>query len=433
MNSIAASAVALACVGLSLLPRRWAFLPLLLGVCYVPFYLGLQLGALNFTAVRLLVAVGVLRLVLRGEWPPRPSPYLDRAIALFAAWLVLSGLFHEQPLNATVFRLGLAYDALGVYFIARCLCASMEDVIRMAQLIALALVPLAIAMLYEKFTASNPFAVLGGVGEYSMTRIGRVRANGPFGHPILAGTTGAVFLPMMMGLWALNRKLAAAGVIACVAIVFASASSGPILSMLAGLAAVVIWRFRAHIRLLLVLAVLVYILLDLVMKDPAYFLIARVDLAGGSTSWYRARLIQSAFEHLPEWWLTGTDRTSHWMWVVMKWSKAHTDITSHYIQLGVWGGLPLIFLFGLVLYRGFVSISPALRWRALSRQHAFLIWTVGCSLFAIAVTGFSVSYFDQSSAFLYVTLGILGSIASFVPRSSRRARQSTTTPVERMA
>ena len=51
----------------------------------------------------------------------------------------------------------------------------------------------------------------------------------------------------------------------------------------------------------------VYVLLDLVMNRPAYFLIADIDLMGGSTSWYRAELIHSTIAHIDEWWLIGTD------------------------------------------------------------------------------------------------------------------------------
>ena len=155
--------------------------------------------------------------------------------------------------------------------------------------------------------------------------------------------------------------------------------------------------------------------LDIIMKDPAYFIIARVDLAGGSTSWYRARLIQSAFEHLPEWWFAGTDYTRDWMWVVVSWSTKHTDITSHFIQLGVWGGLPLLFLFLWLLWKGFAGVAYVVRREMpLRRQTAFQVWTMGAMLFAIAITGLSVSYFDQSFVFIFLALGVIGSAASSV-------------------
>ena len=45
-----------------------------------------------------------------------------------------------------------------------------------------------------------------------------------------------------------------------------------------------------------------------VMRDPVYFVVAKIDLAGGSTGWHRAQLIHSSIAHLDEWWITGTER-----------------------------------------------------------------------------------------------------------------------------
>ncbi len=353
-------------------------------------------------------------MTVRREWPAVPMVGLDRAMLAWAAWLVLTSFFHVAESSPLVFRLGLAYDALGIYALVRGLCRSIDDAHNISFLTALLLAPLAAEMLYEKVAAHNLFAVFGGVGEIPLIREGNVRANGPFGHPVLAGTVGAVCLPLMAGLWRDYRSRSLVGFAACLTIIFCSASSGPILSALAGIAGLYAWRFRTHMRQIRWMAVLGYIGLDIVMKDPAYFLIARIDLAGGSTSWYRARLIQVAFNHLSEWWFAGTDYTRHWMWVVVSWSPNHTDITSHYIQLGVWGGLPLILLFIVILWQGFTGVAKvAQRQDKLPPGSDFTLWTFGSSLFALAVTGLSVSYFDQSVVFLYVVLAVLGSAWSF--------------------
>ncbi len=53
------------------------------------------------------------------------------------------------------------------------------------------------------------------------------------------------------------------------------------------------------------------------------------------------------------------------------------------------------------------------RSRGLSRSSQFLPWAIGSSLFANAATCISVSYFDQSFLFLYLTLAVIGSMKSF--------------------
>lgn len=410
MNGIAAGFLSLNAVALLLLPRRWALVPLLVGTCYIPFYLGAQLGPFHFSAVRVLIAIGVLRIIARAEFPVGRVNAIDQAMLLWASWLFASSAFHADPGSALIFRLGVGYDAVGLYLLVRCLCRSPEDVIRAGQVTGIVLIPLALEMLYEQLAGQNLFAILGGVAESPMIRQGRVRANGPFGHPIMAGTVGAVCLPMIIGRWKTDKSSAILGSAACVAIIISTASSGPILSAMAGIFALGMWHYRRQVHVLKWLAVATYIALDLVMQAPAYFLIARIDLAGGSTSWYRARLIQSAFEHLPEWWVAGTDYTRHWMPSGVSWSANNTDITSYYIQLGVWGGLPLMALFVAVLMKGFRGVTKVNQCaEMLSPGMGFATWTLGSSLFALAVTGLSVSYFDQSFVFLYFTLGTLGS------------------------
>lgn len=433
MNGIVCVTIALAAAALLAVPRRWALLPVMLGICCVPFYTGFDLVGFNFTAVRMLIAVGVLRLAIRGEFPTAGANGVDYAILSWAFWLLTSSFFHEDPSASLKFRLGLAYDTLGIYTLTRGICRSVDDVLYACKSIAIAMVPLAVGMLYEKYTNHNVFIYLAGIGDASMVREGNIRAYGPFGHPILAGTAGGVCLSLMAGLWnAHNRLLAGVGIAACLATVFCSASSGPILSAGAGLFAVCMWRYRHRIRSIQLAAITAYIALDLVMEAPAYYLIARVDLAGGSTSWYRARLIESAFEHLSEWWLTGTDITRHWMAVIMP-DPNNTDITSHYVQMGVYGGLPLLLLFILILIKGFKGVVQVLNGSAGPKLGAgFLIWTFGSSLFAYAVTSLSVSFFDQSIVFLNVVLGSIGSAWSFSERNKAN-RQLSISPSIRAA
>lgn len=412
MNSLALVLLLVDAATLIFVSRRWAPLPLLVGVCYFPTYLNIELGPLHFTAIRVLIALGIVRMMIKQEWPPNGINGIDCTMMTWVIWLLASGFFHKDPGATLIFRLGLAFDACGIYVLFRSFCRSLEDISGVYQLTALLLVPLAMEMFIEKLTVHNLFSILGGQ-ESVMIRLGKVRANGPFAHPILAGTAGAINLPMMIALWRPHRRLAVIGIIACFIIIYSSASSGPILSAVAGIFALFMWRYRQFIPLLQRWAIPGYIALDLYMKDPAYFIIARIDLMGGSTSWYRARLLQAALEHLDEWWLIGTDYTRHWMQQFVPWSPDHTDITSQYVQMGVFGGLLLLALFVVVLVKGFSGVTQALKQTAdCSPDLRFMVWALGSSLFANVVTFFSVSYFDQTAVFVYFTLANIGSAAT---------------------
>lgn len=373
---------------------------------------GIEVGPFTFTIIRILVAAGLARVMIRGERISGGWNTLDWLMVMWTGWALVSSIFHKNTSAALVFRLGLVYNACGIYFLLRVFCQSLDDVVGLCRITAILLIPLAIEMLYEQLTVHNLFSALGGVKEIPSIRMGRVRSQGPFAHSILAGTVGAVSIPFMIGLWQFRRKMAVAGSVACLVMVFASGSSGPIMSALAAIGAMLMWYYRHQMQLVRWFAVFGYIGLDFVMKAPAYYIIWRINPAGG-TAWYRARLIESALQHLNEWWLGGTDYTRHWMTTGVSWSPDHVDITNHYIQLGVVGGLPLMLLFIAILAKGFSFVGQTLRnTDDLPPNSQFMCWALGASLFAHAVTLISVSYFDQSFLFIYLTLAAIGSVGS---------------------
>lgn len=404
------------------LPRRWAMLPFLVGVCYIPAASVMQLGPFHFSAVRILIIAGVIRVLKKRERLTGRLNGMDWLLVFWGLWAVFSGLFHKDPSAAVVYRLGLVYDACGIYFLLRAFCQKIEDIEGMCCLLAIILLPVAAEMLYEKITAHNLFSLLGGVSPIPYIRDGKIRANGPFSHAILAGTIGAVCLPMVICLWETQRKKALMGVTACLVMVFSSTSSGPLMSTAASIGALFMWRFRDNMKLVRWMAVFAYIGLDIVMKDPAYFIMARIDLTGSSTGWHRAELIHSAIVHLSEWWLIGTDFTRHWMPTGVTWSAAHTDITNHFLKMGVIGGLPLLLLFAAMLVKGFSYVGQILRWRDLPSESRFMTWALGASLFSHASTFLAVSYFDQSFVFIYLTLAVIGSGISWCNESKATAR-----------
>ena len=412
--------------GLYALPRRWAPLPLLVGTCYMtigqaievgPFHfhfirlLIIKVGPFHFPIFRLLILAGLTRVIIRGERLAGRMNGMDWLMIVWSTWALISSGFHDNPSSALVSRLGMIYDACGAYFLFRIFCQSIEDVKTLCFITAVLLIPISVEMFFEKENAYNAFSMFGGVSEIPEIRGGRIRSQGPFSHSILAGTVGAVCLPLIVCLWQEHRKLSLTGIVACLLIIFTCGSSGPIMSAIAAIGALFMWRYREHMRFVRWIAILGYIALNIVMNAPAYYIIARINMIGESAGWHRARLIESAFYHLNEWWLVGTDFTRHWMPTGVPWSPDHADITNYYLYFGVVGGLPLIFLFMAILYKGFSFVGKAVGQASNQPEESrFFIWALGSSLFVHAVTFLSVSYFDQSIMFIYLTLAAISSI-----------------------
>lgn len=424
MTAFATLFAAVNAIALVALPRRWATMPLIVGASYMTLGQGVELGPFTFTVIRLLILVGAVRVALRGDRLAGGILPLDWLILAWGGWACLSALFHDPVGSTLVFRLGLVYNAWGIYFLGRVFCTSIDDAVWTVRLVALVLALVAAGMVYEQVVRHNAFSILGGVSAVPEFREGRFRAQGPFAHPILAGTVGAVSLPLMCGLWQYHPRTAALGAIAGATMVVTSASSGPVLATLCGLAGVLMWRVRGWMRVFRWLALLGYIALDLVMKAPAYYLASRIDVVGGSSGWYRARLIESGIEHLNEWWLVGTDNTRHWMATGVMSGQA--DIVNHYLQVGVWGGLPLVVLLLVTLGVAFARVGKGMpEGSGLTIAQKFLLWTLGASLASHAAAWMSVSYFDQTVVFLYLTLAIVG---SWPPTAQSAARKGVHSP-----
>ncbi|HEY8158393.1 MAG TPA: hypothetical protein VIF10_06775 [Methylobacter sp.] len=409
MNPIGLVFTLIASLFLITLPRRLAPIPLLLGALYITRGQVLMVGPAHFTVVQLLITVGMIRVLSKGELIAGGMNNIDRFLILWAIWLFGSSAFHTS--EAWVFRAGVLWTNLGSYFLFRIFIQNDEDVKYVFKVICIILVPVAILMLLEKLTGKNYIAALGGVNMIPDFREGRFRAQGAFGHSILAGTAGAGCFPMTLYLWKNYRKFAILGLFGAGGMVFATTSSGPVMMLFFSIFGLLFWSIRRYLGAFRRLALVAVVILDMVMKAPIYFLMARIDIAGGSTGYYRAQLIRTSIEHLHEWWSVGTDYTRHWMATGTLANDQHADITNHFLAMGVSAGLPLIFLFILVLTFAFNMVGRTLRENEnVSTEHCYLAWTLGATLFGYVWVFFSISLFDQSVVFFYLILACISAV-----------------------
>jgi hypothetical protein len=382
------------------LPRRLALLPIVLTACYMTFGQQIVIVGLHFRLLRLLVLVGCIRIIFRGEFRGFRWQRLDTVITLWSISSIVTYTLLWQTTDALVNRLGLVYDAFGLYFFFRCFVRDVEDITRACRIFAVVLLPLALSMSVEKLTGRNPFYVFGGVPEVTSVREGVLRCQGPFGHPILAGTFGAVWLPCFVGLWwqRRNRLLAVLGIVSSTLITFLAGSSGPVGAYLAGIAALSFWPFRNSMKRVRWVLVGLMLVLQLVMKAPIWFVFARFSFFSGSTGWHRANLIDQTISHFFDWWLVGTKETYSWgVW--------GGDITNQFILEGVRGGLITMILFTTIVVLCFSRVGRLLRTsRGESKRSRLFLWAIGATLFSHVMSFMSVSYFDQNVVNWFLTL-----------------------------
>ena len=411
----------LLCMGtlLLFLPRRLALFPVAATTCYMTFGQQIVVVGLHFTMLRMLVLMACARVIFRNETRSFKWLRIDTAILLWVASSVTTYTLLWQSSEALVNRLGLAYDAVGFYFVFRFLIRDIEDFKRCCRVFAVLLFPLAISMCVEKATGQNPFYLFGGVPPVTEIRDGVLRCQGPFGHPILAGTFGAVWLPLFLGLWYQgrgNRSIAALGMVSSTAITLLSGSSGPVAAYFAGIVGLCMWPLRNYMRTVRWGIVLSLGVLQLVMKAPVWFIFAHLNLFSGSTGWHRANLIDLTIRHFFDWWLLGTRNTLGWgVWA--------GDITNQFISQAVRGGLSTLVLFVYIIVLAYSGLGRSLRSaRFESRRARKLLWALGCTLLAHIVGFLNVSYFDQNVVNWYLLLALIATAVSLCRREATTAK-----------
>jgi hypothetical protein len=392
------------------LPRRHALFPVVAMICYMTMGQRLLIFGLNFTLIRLLMLFGFLRLVLHGEFQTSPLNRIDRVLVWWVVASIVTYTCLWKSQEAFVNRLGLAYDALGLYVLFRMLVRDLTDMQWVVRQFAWLVIPLALCMLFEKKTGYNPFSVLGGVSPETMVREGVLRCQGPFMHPILAGAFASALLPLFIGLWQLqaHRVLACAASLSAILIIWAAASSGPLLALTAGAIGLWLWRLRGHMRAVRWLLSLTVLGLHFVMQAPVWFLIARAGVFGGSTGYHRAILIDRAIQHFPDWWLIGTYSTSDWGYYMF-------DVTNQYVLIAVQGGLLTLILFVAIIARCFGGVGRAVHdWADDHLKEKKFVWALGASLLVHCVNYVSVPYFDQNIVCWYLLLAMIATLDRLV-------------------
>ncbi len=416
VNALAVCFAILSSLLMICLPRRFAIFPMLMAVCYMTLGQGLYILGLNFPIYRILILCGFIRLFIKREIHAIELNHIDKAMIWWIIISIVTGTLLEKW-DGFINRLGLAYSALGCYYLFRFLIRDRDDLLTLLKMIVIIIVPLTIFMVIEKTTGRNMFSIFGGVPEITVIRDGKLRCQGPFRHPIITGTFAATLIPLFVSLWFKDKggKLfSIIGIVCATIITYTSSSSGPLMAYLFALIALFMWPLRNNMRVVRWILLVGLITLHMVMKAPVWFLIGRLAEITGGTGWHRSELIDTAIKHFNEWWLIGTTYTAHWM-SYASFDPNMADITNQFILEGVNGGIWRMAAFIIILvlcYSGLGKSNLILKDQPMHLR--IFSWSLGASLFAHIMSFLSVSYFDQIIVFWYLLLAMISFFSSII-------------------
>jgi hypothetical protein len=394
------------------LPRKYVIVPVLFTSLVVPMAQQVVAGGLHFFVMRIIILFGCVRMLItkassRDELLAGGFNAVDKWLTLWAVFRTLTSLILYASMAAVVGECGFLWDVIGGYFLFRFLIRDREDITRSAKVLALVAIIVAAGMFNEKVHFQNVFGLIGGVPIIPTIRQGTIRAQGPFLHPILAGTFGATLTPLFFWLWkvAKSKFLAVLGFISSVTIVVAAASSTALMTLGGGIFAICMWPFRKKMRKIRWGIVIALIALHLVMKAPVWFLIAHIDIVGGNSSYQRAFLIDQCIRHFGDWWLLGTYQSDSWgfdMW----------DHTNQFVAEAESGGLATLICFIGMISVSFGMIGKARKAVEGDNEKEWMLWILGAGLFAHIVGYFGISYFDQTRVAWFALLAMISAAAA---------------------
>lgn len=415
-NPLVLAVVLVAGILLCVSPRRRALFAFLAAAILVPMDQVVLVGGMHFPMLRVLLLFGFVRIFKEKFYARRRllsggMNRIDVAVILLSLVIAINAILLFPEMGSAINQAGVLFTVFGSYFLLRTLIRDEQDIILAIRTLACIAAVVAAIMSYEFATGHNPYALLGGsrASYYAnlVQRDDRFRAQAGFSHSLLAGTFGAVLVPLFVALWwkgKENRRIVALGIVASTVITLTANGSTPILAYAAGVLALCLWPLRNRMRVVRWSIVAVLVSLHMVMNAPVWHLISRIDISGGSSGYHRYMLIDQCIRHFWDWWLIGVQDTSTWGWDMW-------DTANQYVGLCDGSGLLPFLLFLAILVYGFRFVGKTRRRLEKNRYAALFLWAVGSALFANVVAFFGISYWDQTQVAWYVLLAMISTAA----------------------
>lgn len=411
--------------------RSPIYLAVLLGyILLLPPQFNLTIGGSVLPPYRLFLipaALFVMRSALRGHLR---FAWSDLAITGAALWIVLSLFVTSKASDAITSVAAQFCDIALAYWFGRAALRNLQDLRIFLLLLAPGLGLTAIIIAVESVTKTHllqPFvAALTGQGYFaeSPTRLGLLRAKGPFPHSILGGLFLASFLPLyaLSGLRGWPRLTGFAASLAS----FFALSSAAFLALGAGLALLVYNWLSEQIRnltwrLFFLFAGLFVFVAELGTNSGSYSLIMRFASFNSHNGYYRLLIWRHGINNVEKNPWFGIGYTE---WERPAWMPGSID--HFWLMLAVqFGALaPLLIILGVTI--AVIQLARSASGGARVDQRLRRGLAISLSVFAIGLA--SVSIWLSAQVWFFMLLGIC---ATMVGAATSQPRMLPVPPPER--
>jgi len=399
-----------------LAPRKYVIWSVLFIACFIsPAQRFAVMGA-DFDFLRAITTILLCRILILGELRNTRIRAIDYCVLAFVATMVMAVTLRTGGAR-TVNELGQTVDGLGLYLIGRAFIRNLDDLRAMLLGAFICSVPVMIFFTIEQVTGRNLFSILGGVTEFTQVRQDKIRAQGAFTHPIIAGLFWATFFALFVGLARsrarslLYRIAGWAGMLSSAIIVVMTNSSTPIAGILVAVVGWLCLPYRFFLKQIRWALLFVLLFIHLIhTKGVHFFLFVNFNPVSGSTGRHRAMLIDGVLKNIPDWALWGSNR---------RYNRSFRDITCDYVYTAVQGGMIPLILELSIITLAFYACGRAIR-AASDREELYLVYGLGVAVLTVCVMSTAVTVYGQAEVPFFMTFGIAASLGNLDWVSRRR-------------
>lgn len=400
--------LSLLCVSILVVKKEHIVVPLIIAMCFLPADIPVKIGVFHIYAIRAVALFGLLRLVFKGEYQPGEYNKIDKLFFLYniigsIAYVVAS----QDVTQAIINRCGVFVDTIILYIVIRSSIESKSTLHLIIKLFAVCVILLLPFALFEFFSSKNLFSFIGR--EAISMRDGEIRAATTFSHAILFGTFSAAISALFWAEYKITReKKFLFAFLCCAFFVYASSSSGPVIT----LACVIfflffyIWKTKGKLLAWGVFSALLFIHL-VREKTIWHFLYVRVSIKDSSTGHHRYLLTEAAVRDFFDWWILGYGDVGP-QWHTKYWPHMEapfTDVTNQYLLEGVRGGFLTMCLFIMLCYHTLRTLGGH-SMNEENLQDQWLWWGFAVMMIANCISFLSVAFFGQITMLLYLTIAV---------------------------
>lgn len=401
--------------------RRNVVWPVVMLLCFVAPAQRIVLGGLDLPFMRIIVVIALLHAILTGGLKTLKGCWVDKAVGLMAFLPVMFAIIRGQ-LDVLSDYVGGGGNMLAYYLLGRVVVREFDDMRAFFRALAVAAIPSSLLFFNEYVTGRNMFSIFGGVNEITRMRMGELRCQGPFPHPLIAGVWWVTALPLIVSLWWSRQKSGLDGVLAIVGgsaaafIVWVSNSSTTMTVLIGMPIMAAVYPLRRQFGRLAWIVLAIVLGLHFASGSGFHHLLfTRFSIISGSTGYHRYKLYDRAMSHFSEWAVVGTRSTYNWGWGL-------DDVTSELVLAALWGGS-----IGLILYVWLIVWSIRTSWQSTLRFEAetmkkVISYALGMAIIALAVTGLGVGFFGQADFMISFLFGIIPGLAILQPTKMLRRR-----------